>query len=36
VAAEKSAQDADFKRTWDSLQDFRANYAEWKSIGYLN
>jgi TRAP-type mannitol/chloroaromatic compound transport system substrate-binding protein len=36
VAAEKSAADADFKRAWDSLQKFRANYAEWKSIGYLN
>jgi len=36
VAAEKSAQDADFKRAWDSLQNFRDSYSEWKSIGYLD
>ncbi|TDK48139.1 TRAP transporter substrate-binding protein [Antarcticimicrobium luteum] len=35
VAAEKSAADADFKRTWDSIQSFRENYAQWKEIGYL-
>ncbi len=35
VAAEKSAQDADFKRAWESIQSFRADYAEWKEIGYL-
>jgi TRAP-type mannitol/chloroaromatic compound transport system substrate-binding protein len=36
VAAEESAKDADFKRTWDSLQAFRANYAIWRDLGYLN
>jgi len=36
VAAEKSAQDADFKRAWESIATFRENYSEWKSIGYLN
>lgn len=35
VAAEKSAEDADFKRAWDSLQTFRNDYSEWKNIGYL-
>jgi len=35
VAAEKSASNADFKRAWESIQKFRANYAEWKRIGYL-
>jgi len=36
VVAEKSAQDADFARAWDSLTTFRARYAEWKEIGYLD
>lgn len=35
VVAEKSAEDADFKRAWDSISAFRENYAEWKEIGYL-
>lgn len=35
VVTEKSAEDADFKRTWESLSTFRENYAEWKDIGYL-
>ncbi len=35
VAAEKSAEDADFKRAWGSIQAFRASYAEWKRLGYL-
>lgn len=35
VVAEKSAEDADFKRAWESLSAFRENYAEWKEIGYL-
>ena len=34
VVEEQSA-DADFKRAWDSLTAFRAEYAEWKQIGYL-
>jgi len=35
VVAEKSAANADFKRSWDSIAAFRANYNEWKNIGYL-
>ncbi|GGA25896.1 TRAP transporter substrate-binding protein [Neptunicoccus cionae] len=35
VAAEKSAADADFKSTWESIQTFRKDYSEWKNIGYL-
>ncbi|MEM1334648.1 MAG: transketolase [Actinomycetota bacterium] len=30
------AQDAEFKRVWDSLQEFRKNYAVWRDLGYLN
>jgi TRAP-type mannitol/chloroaromatic compound transport system substrate-binding protein len=36
VAAEQAAQDADFKRAWDSLQAFRADYKIWKNLGYLD
>ena len=36
VAAEQAAQDADFKRAWDSLQAFRADYKIWKDLGYLD
>ncbi|OSQ30657.1 TRAP transporter substrate-binding protein [Thalassospira sp. MCCC 1A03138] len=36
VAGELSAQDADFKEAYDSLQGFRANYKIWKDIGYLD
>ena len=35
VVAEKAAQDADFKRAWDSITAFRDGYAQWKEIGYL-
>lgn len=35
VTAEKSAADPDFKRAWDSIQAFRSQYSEWKTIGYL-
>jgi TRAP-type mannitol/chloroaromatic compound transport system substrate-binding protein len=35
VAAEQAAEDADFKRAWDSLQAFRADYKIWKDLGYL-
>ncbi len=35
VAAEKSAQDADFKRAWESISQFRDSYSQWKEIGYL-
>lgn len=36
VAAEQAAEDADFKRAWDSLQAFRADYRIWKDLGYLD
>ena len=36
VAAELSADDADFKMAYESLQEFRANYKIWKDIGYLD
>jgi hypothetical protein len=29
-------EDADFKRAWDSLQAFRADYRIWKDLGYLD
>lgn len=35
VAGELAAEDANFKKAWDSLQAFRAEYAGWKDIGYL-
>ena len=35
VAAEQAAEDAEFKRAWDSLQAFRADYKIWKELGYL-
>jgi TRAP-type mannitol/chloroaromatic compound transport system substrate-binding protein len=35
VVAELSAEDADFKRVWESLSSFRANYKIWKELGYL-
>jgi TRAP-type mannitol/chloroaromatic compound transport system substrate-binding protein len=36
VVSELAAEDANFKRTWESLQAFRAEYAIWKELGYLN
>jgi TRAP-type mannitol/chloroaromatic compound transport system substrate-binding protein len=36
VAAEQAAADADFKRAWDSLQAFRADYKIWNDLGYLD
>lgn len=36
LAAEWAAEDSNFKRTWESLQAFRAEYALWKDLGYLN
>lgn len=36
VAVELSADDADFKMAYESLQEFRANYKIWKDIGYLD
>jgi TRAP-type mannitol/chloroaromatic compound transport system substrate-binding protein len=36
VAAELVAGDADFARVYESYTDFRANYAVWREIGYLD
>lgn len=36
VATELSAEDANFKMAYESLQEFRANYKIWKDIGYLD
>ena len=36
VAAEEAAADPDFKRVWESLQGFRADYEIWKDLGYLD
>jgi TRAP-type mannitol/chloroaromatic compound transport system substrate-binding protein len=36
VAAEQVAADPDFKRVWESLQAFRADYKIWKELGYLD
>ena len=35
VAADLAAEDANFKKTWESLQAFRTEYAAWKKLGYL-
>jgi TRAP-type mannitol/chloroaromatic compound transport system substrate-binding protein len=35
VAAAEAARDADFAKAWASLQEFRANYAVWKELGYM-
>ena len=35
VVVEESAANPDFKKVWDSLQEFRAEYAAWKELGYL-
>jgi TRAP-type mannitol/chloroaromatic compound transport system substrate-binding protein len=36
VAGELAANDPTFKKVWDSLQAFRADYKVWKELGYLN
>lgn len=36
VVAERSAADEGFARVWKSITDFRAKYAEWGSLGYLD
>jgi TRAP-type mannitol/chloroaromatic compound transport system substrate-binding protein len=36
VAAEQAAADPDFKRAWDSLQAFRADYKIWNDLAYLH
>lgn len=35
VAEEEAAKDADFKRSWQSLQSFRQSYKTWKDLGYI-
>ena len=35
VAAEKSAKNPFFKKVWDDLSAFRAEYAVWGAKGYL-
>ena len=35
VVAEKTAESPEFKRVWDNIQDFRAKYAQWKSLAYI-
>lgn len=35
VAAEKSAEDADFDRVWKQISAFRNDYSEWADLGYL-
>ncbi|MBT6031978.1 MAG: C4-dicarboxylate ABC transporter, partial [Kordiimonadaceae bacterium] len=35
VAAEEAEKDEDFKRSWQSLQQFRQSYKTWKELGYL-
>ena len=35
VAAEHSAKDAFFKKAWEDLSAFRAQYAKWLELGFL-
>ena len=35
VAEESSGKDAFFKKVWDDLQGFRAEYKIWKDYGFL-
>ncbi len=35
VMAEEAAKDADFKRVWESQQEFSKQYQVWKNWGYL-
>ncbi|MGF1657826.1 MAG: TRAP transporter substrate-binding protein [Rubrimonas sp.] len=36
VVAEEVASNPNFVKVWNSLSEFRANYAKWKAIGYLD
>lgn len=36
VVAARVESDADFARTWESIQTFRESYATWGSLGYLD
>ena len=35
VVAEEVAANEDFAKAWESLSDFREQYAKWKELGYL-
>ena len=35
VAEEEAEKDPDFKRAWNSLQEFRTSYKTWKDLGYI-
>ena len=35
VVAEEIAANPDFKKVWDSMQEFRAEYSKWSALGYL-
>jgi TRAP-type mannitol/chloroaromatic compound transport system substrate-binding protein len=35
VVADEGAKDPEFKRIYDNLQTFRADYAEWSKLGFL-
>lgn len=35
VVVEESAKDPEFKRIYDNLEAFRADYAEWNKLGFL-
>ena len=34
VVAEKTAENEEFARVWQHIQDFREKYATWKALGY--
>nr|WP_171178209.1 TRAP transporter substrate-binding protein [Ruegeria sp. HKCCD8929] len=36
IAAEMAAENPDFARVWENLQAFRAEYAVWKDLAYLD
>ena len=36
VVAERTASDADFKRVWEHIQAFRADYATWGDLAYVD
>jgi len=36
IAAEMAADNPDFARVWENLQSFRAEYAVWKNLAYLD
>lgn len=35
VVAEQSEADPDFKRAWESLSEFRANFTKWSDLAYI-